>query len=276
MAAKEKVVAVEKARVPAKIAVATRMVPWTNFANVLLGLLLVLSSLGPVLGVSWGGSAIQQLSDDFGGQLVSTDRCFRSGASVCDELAFDSTRGYPGEGPGEPTPSWDVDGRNGTSVDGIGDSGKFRPPSRCASTNPPHQRPEVGGGCAFARGPVRNTRSGVPIHLPPETVAPSETVAFGGGVNGSCRDGDRSSAYCLQSDREMRGARRGQMFTLVGEILRTKTVTSGPMADGTDSSATDIRNGGSKLITTRSRNFYIEGGKQGTYLSETSRAACSR
>ena len=189
-----------------------------NSARMLLGLLLVLSSLGPVLGFSWGGSDFGHHGFDSPWERpVATGWCIPwSGARICDEFPFDSTRGYPGEGPSSPTSAGNVFLGNGGNTNSTGDSRELHPPSSSSTPNEPGQRREVGRGCAFTRGSVRNTRGGMSFHLPPDAVAATDASEIGSGLNAGGRGRDRSVVPHLQCDREVRGTRRGQMFTFAG------------------------------------------------------------
>jgi hypothetical protein len=224
---------------------------WTpnNSARTLLGLLLVLSSLESALGISGGGSDFGQHGLDRPWERpVATDWCVQwSGAQICDEFPFDSTRGYPGEGPSSPTSAENVFPGDGRNINSTGDSRELHPTSSSSNTNEPGQRREVGRGCAFTRGSVRNTRSGVLFHLPPDAVAATDASEIGSGLNAGGRGRDRSVVLHLQCDREVRGTRRRQMFTFVGQKLRAKNTPSGPMAQRAPRASDDIQCESKKL-----------------------------
>ena len=50
-----------------------------------------------------------------------------SGAQICDEFLFDSTRGHPGKGPSSPTSAGNVFLGNGRNTNSTGDSRELPP-----------------------------------------------------------------------------------------------------------------------------------------------------
>ena len=132
----------------------------------MLVLLVVVHGVGLFEGISGRGTFLEQLAEPpSGGGSISYDDPFSTWhegrTRVHFECAFDSSRGFPGEGPGVTTSGWDIQRRNRKSAYGVGYRREFGPAGGGETSNPPDKRQKFGRGQHIPRGRVSSAGSGV-------------------------------------------------------------------------------------------------------------------
>ena len=154
------------------------------------------------------------------------------GARVYFERAFDSSRGFPGEGPGGSDKKGRLPRRNRESADSVGNCRKFRSTGGSSSSITPDKRQKLDRGCKFPSVRVSSAGSGLPVRPATTTMASTSTAAngFGPGVSGV--GGDREAIQHVPSDRTSSVSRRGQMSAFMGPVIRTSDAPSGKLASG--------------------------------------------